>query len=135
MITVPNAFTPTHRHKSGDEYEVIHDEALLRSDNGEWIHCKIYRNKEGFIAVRTDVNFAESFTKIPDDPARTTFSKVACPECGGSGWGPDVAYGPIITQEKCTGCDGKGQVLKSSISKAFERSLRAQPDGKLEGEE
>lgn len=117
MITVPNAFTPTHKHRrSGDSYEVIGNPSIKLAD--DWHPGILYRTANGDIFVRLASNFAARFEKIPDDPARTTFSKVACPECGGSGWGPDIMNGPEVDQDKCIACNGKGQVLKSSISKA-----------------
>lgn len=88
MITVPNAFTPTHKHhRAGVEYEVVKNCKLKIGT--EWVSAILYRDREGELFVRPESNFLARFNKIPDDPARTT----------------------------------------------FERSLRAQPDGKLEGEE
>lgn len=33
-----------------------------------------------------------------------------CPECGGSGYGPDQMNGNEVFQDKCSNCDGEGRL-------------------------
>lgn len=74
MITVPNAFTPTHKHhRANAEYEVLERPRLKIGMN--WEFAILYRDREGKLFVRPESNFLARFNKIPDDPARTTFVK------------------------------------------------------------
>lgn len=55
-------------------------------------------------------------------------AKVMCTECGGSGIGPDRINGNEVYQDKCTGCDGMGQVWEGGTPNAFPDAPEPAPE-------
>lgn len=68
VITVPNVFKATHRHKQdGGVYEKVSDAQLKIAQGVAWEDAVIYRGMDGKFFVRPEIFFNNVFDELPNN--------------------------------------------------------------------